>query len=596
MESNKKLTQVLAGGVQLGLDKDKPVAQPNAEIEDGEWVLDSEGLRQAKGDTHEDGGIDVVLEDGTKILSNHTKVTESIAKELSNKYGVKISTKDTYAEALEKVYNKLGIPKKNKEQEKVITKLDKQQEEVKDATTLALNTEALTNNINEIEAEKAPLEEEAVEAFNTAFEHQEARKPKEDTEDKQEFADGGIFPNRIANIYEDPNAFIKQSEDPLGSGTFGAISKQNTAQEIQRLFPSMYQEYFNEQGVPRDAGEYQLGYNNYAQMLNESAKNIWGETSERYKQFSNTLSQDGFNEGVRGFDNKFGNFTSTRPNYGFDIIPQDVYAQMQEKGINTYGQLKETLPELAEQYIPQGYALPSDAWLLPKSEPTIEDVEKKLAKEGTPEETATLATGLQGLPETGGTQFGPLSTPYNDLLPPNTMSTHLKARVDLPTMQFTAQTPDRQLQELQNSKSQAEQNLDMLPPAQRAAVIADITATTQEKANQVVTEVDRVNTAGFDAVRNFNSQTMSNQQRADVQNALNYERRQLLAKENTDRDIRNYINALERRQVGRYRDIQDLNLINAKNPNFQFTNQGIVQTGRPQFKKGGKKARERFAR
>jgi hypothetical protein len=65
----KNLNKALTGEYQFALDAKEPIAEPNAEIEGGEYVQDSQGIRKAKGKSHETGGMPVKLEDGTFGIS-----------------------------------------------------------------------------------------------------------------------------------------------------------------------------------------------------------------------------------------------------------------------------------------------------------------------------------------------------------------------------------------------------------------------------------------------------------------------------------------------------------------------------------------------
>jgi hypothetical protein len=89
------------------------------------------------------------LEDGTRILSDYLKVGAKNAKILNDQFDLGVKASDTYATVVEKFNKKSGLNKITEELEEYIAKLDKQQQETKDETTLALNTQYLTEEINE---------------------------------------------------------------------------------------------------------------------------------------------------------------------------------------------------------------------------------------------------------------------------------------------------------------------------------------------------------------------------------------------------------------------------------------------------------------
>lgn len=217
----KRLEKSLTGSYQFGAEGDSPLV-PNAEVEDNEYIKDTSGIRKVEGDTHEDGGVKVQLEDYSKVLSDNLEVGKEVAKEVKEIYSLKISPKDTYAKVLDKVRDKIGVSKIIKEQEDTISKLNKQQETVKDGNTLSLNTEVLTKRLNELESEKIPKEQESQKVFDYLFDMQEASKKGE----------------KDSNIYEDGG----QQQPPISEGTpyfydpfyldptiFGAPTVQNQA-------------------------------------------------------------------------------------------------------------------------------------------------------------------------------------------------------------------------------------------------------------------------------------------------------------------------------------------------------------------------------
>ena len=67
----------------------------------------------------------VVLEDGTKVVSDNLKIGLEQAKRFSEQYDVKINKNDTYAEAIDKYSKKIGLDAKNEEIENIYKKLEK---------------------------------------------------------------------------------------------------------------------------------------------------------------------------------------------------------------------------------------------------------------------------------------------------------------------------------------------------------------------------------------------------------------------------------------------------------------------------------------
>jgi hypothetical protein len=186
----KDLHKAMTGEYQFALNMEKPVAQPNAEVEGGEYILDSKGIRKFEGKSHEKGGMPVKLEEGSRIISNHLKIGVDLAKELNKSLKLPFKATDTYAKALDRFTNASGLTKVNEELQKLIAKMDEQKSNSNDKETFALNNQFLNNAINNKSKEKEPLEKERAKFFDTLFKSQEQSK-KEDSGYKMEM--GGDY-------------------------------------------------------------------------------------------------------------------------------------------------------------------------------------------------------------------------------------------------------------------------------------------------------------------------------------------------------------------------------------------------------------------
>lgn len=579
----KRLTKSLTGDFQFGLDKENPVTNPNAIVEDKEFIKDSEGTRQVLGDTHEQGGEPVVLEENSKVLSDNLKVGKLTARDINAEYDVKVKATDTYATALEKIRDSIGLTKLIKEQEDLIKKVDEQQKETKDENTLSANLEILSAKINDNQAEKESLEPLFEGAFQKLFEKQEASKPKEESEEAV-YADGGTHKTpkwRIPNAYENSEYYTKQSLiDPKENEIYGdKIEKQKAIEENKRLFPTLSAVYFQD-GLnrPNDTGAFQQDINTYYSGLLDSAKEMYGEGSTFYKELKNQIEQDKFvdEEGnVRSKDKKFGNWTSTRPNYSFPLLPKDVYEEVSKSGVNTAGQLKEKFPEYYKEYVEKAGTLHNDAWLSEK------------------EETPTAESGDTASPEVNEDsgkvekvevdRMGVLNMPDQRPLTPTALQSHLKTNRRYERMDFTEVSPEAQLSELNKLTERAENNLSMMPASQRAAVSANLLATQADQTSKILSQTEQYNKQGYDRIQNINAQINDREEDAGASDALNFEQRQMLAEAKTRKDYETFYNTLARNNMANYNTINNLNLSNALYDNFKFTDRGVELLGDTKF-------------
>ena len=189
------LNQQLTGHFAVDMGEITPDAI-NSEIEDKEWMMYPDGkIQKGHGETHEKGGIEVSIPDGTKIITDSIEVGAKNVKLLDKKYELKVSAKDTFATVLEKYSKKIGLNKVVKEQSDYFAELKKQESNKLDESTKLINNEFLSGKINELEAKKNSLNGKMIDIFNTVFEKQEEKKdenPDKYQNNEEEMEYGGV--------------------------------------------------------------------------------------------------------------------------------------------------------------------------------------------------------------------------------------------------------------------------------------------------------------------------------------------------------------------------------------------------------------------
>ena len=162
----------------------------NVEIEKGEYVLtpDSVGPMEAKGNRHEDGGTPVDLPEA-HIISDYRTIDDDFASYIRENYGVKATSKDTYATLLDRYKKKIGLSDKYEDQERVYKRLEKN-EEVKDKNTSNLNASILSKYVNENQKEIDELEAQFRSFAEIVYGKQEESKRNEKMD--AFFRDGGV--------------------------------------------------------------------------------------------------------------------------------------------------------------------------------------------------------------------------------------------------------------------------------------------------------------------------------------------------------------------------------------------------------------------
>lgn len=180
--------KILTGGYTTGIPENAPIT-PTAEVERNEFLLQNDGsVQQVLGNTHEQGGELMDLEAGTRVISDHLKIGGEFSKRLNKDFDLNTRAKETYAKSIEKYRKKIGLQKVLDEYQEVIGKI-KDQEETEHTQTREINLSFLAQRVQELEAQKAPLEEELAKFTEFVFQEQESK--KEETQPTSSYQDGG---------------------------------------------------------------------------------------------------------------------------------------------------------------------------------------------------------------------------------------------------------------------------------------------------------------------------------------------------------------------------------------------------------------------
>jgi len=184
------IEKILTGEYATGLPE-KEEEKGNAEVERDEYLQHPNGdVQKVVGETHENGGVKMQLDNGTRVISDNLEIGGDFAKFLRKEFDIDVLAKDTFANTLDKYTRKIGLKKLNEEQEQLFRKL-KAQEDTEDETTLKLNSLFLGEKIKEIEDKKLPLESQRKDFFDIVYDKQETHKDKEKVLEK--FEDGGSY-------------------------------------------------------------------------------------------------------------------------------------------------------------------------------------------------------------------------------------------------------------------------------------------------------------------------------------------------------------------------------------------------------------------
>jgi hypothetical protein len=570
----KDLFKALTGEYQFALSEKNPIGEPNAEIEGGEYLFDSQGIRKAEGKTHEKGGMPVKLEDGTKILSDHLKIGAEIAKKVNKDLGIPARATDTYAKVLDRYNSTSGLDRANAKLEDLMGMMKDQKTRVKDKKTSNLNVDYISKQLYSENQKKKPMEKEREKLFDIMFQIQEESKRKaEAPEYKME--EGGIV--SIANKY--------------------GISEERAAELL---------------GLPKyQNGDYVKGDLNLDGVVDEKDKFY-----DRYKDLYNTNRELIVNSSGRQDFTKAPRTVNTLP-----YTPRDISTNPIWKGTNY---TKAWQPLVRTSMADPDKAAKIDKWLTENKDsysPNIQAQLKGLTGEARMKRIEQLATDEKPGPfhnallqamvavEEGET---PKETPVEETpkeepapldlekqnemailgLPQRiyqtpTLQPSLKVATRLNRIEANKISPEQSLMETDRAVLSARQNISGLSDAQKAAAEIGLTANQGSASNKAIVEANRFNNQAQNTADIYNAKIGDTEQLYENQNALSYEARTLKGLANYENDWQNLRNTRYADQVNNFKTTEMYNYNNAANPQIQFrgVNRGYDVNYDPDFGK-----------
>lgn len=567
------------------IDENTSQGQPNVEIEANEFVqLPSGNTVQAVGETHERGGIEVNLPEGSRVISDNLKLGGKNARDIRKQYDIEVKANDTFAAAIEKYRKKIGIEKIDKEQEELFSKLkDNTGKEINQTTII--NEGYLAKEIQATEASKQPLKQQLTAFTDQIFQRQEqlkgndvqlqfenggtytsndlnklfekhqltAEQGMEVVNTLKQYADGGGVP---PTEYYRPNPFVlpEYANQSFGAVDYIAgnvsdvdIANQRLMQQSTLLPYTLRRSGLlnaNNQVVlnPEGIGSFQGGYNEYTAAVIRATENNPNLTQEQKDQIKAQVAQESFtNEGVRAIDQKYGNFTSSRGAFSLPYLTQE--DKKKYPNLKFVGDILDEKGEVKPQYVdlsPQAKTLLQqtykdsgvnafDIGLLATTDPQAEQSKtqpKQAMNINLPKNTVRSA----------GLNFVDVSLP-----PPRGLQASRMPDAEYRNFEAVLQGYEPQLQQLYSQEAAAIEQVQGLTPSQKASAVAQISANTQTAANQVIGQVSQANQQEVSRIQNMNTQLFNQYGIIDSNERERFEQKTFTAQANTDRDYLNWL-------------------------------------------------------
>lgn len=584
--------------------------QANVEVEKGEYVEQpGEAPMEAMGQKHADGGTPVSLEEGTNVVTDDTTIESDFAKYIRDTYGIKATPKDTYATLMDRYKAKIGLKSAYDDQKKALDKL-KKNDKIDDENTRRLNASVLSKAINDSNETVNGLEGRFTDFANVIYKEQEDRKMKKD-EDTY-FAKGGEIDNIISRSMKEYGlteddvaeakkellkkvAGIRQKMEKGGSslfdylltfrpvenkynnkdntfgyqrqgqdGSYGGINADERLEYYKTFMPLAYDAYMSAPKATAAKALQDAIYNTTGGWMGlATAENPIIANAEALRDYTTLVSFGGedsqgnypedkkaaYHDRMR--DNKFGQYSSSRPMIGLDVVTEDQHKALNDAGITHFSQLfsdknKDIVNKILGEDMLKMQALRSmkgmegldfilDPHKVAPGPMNIGDVEDPDVKLDMPElidastlpKTNTNTNTGKSDNNRGGRNIvgGGLDFPEVFRMTPGSVTTEGLERHYAPTVDPVLRSADQYMVEANRAfKSQLDQ-MGNVPDSQRGALSSNLQAIMSSNIGRYINEVEQGNVAQRTWADNVNSQSWANTYDKNIAQRQAYQQR-----------------------------------------------------------------------
>ena len=584
--------------------------QANVEVEKGEYVEQpGEAPMEAMGQKHADGGTPVSLEQGTKVITDDTTIEPDFAKYIRDTYGIKATPKDTYATLMDRYKAKIGLKSAYDDQKKALEKL-KKNDKIDDENTRRLNASVLSRAINDSNDTVNGLEGRFTDFANVIYKEQEDRKMKKD-EDTY-FAKGGEIDNIISRSMKEYGlteddvaeakkellkkvAGIRQKMEKGGSslfdylltfrpvenkynnkdntfgyqrqgqdGSYGGINADERLEYYKTFMPLAYDAYMSAPKATAAKALQDAIYNTTGGWMGlATAENPIIANAEALRDYTTLVSFGGedsqgnypedkkaaYHDRMR--DNKFGQYSSSRPMIGLDVVTEDQHKALNDAGITHFSQLfsdknKDIVNKILGEDMLKMQALRSmkgmegldfilDPHKVASGPMNIGDVEDPDVKLDMPElidastlpKTNTNTNTGKSDNNRGGRNIvgGGLDFPEVFRMTPGSVTTEGLERHYAPTVDPVLRSADQYMVEANRAFQSQLNQMGNVPDSQRGALSSNLQAIMSSNIGKYINEVEQGNVAQRTWADNVNSQSWANTYDKNIAQRQAYQQR-----------------------------------------------------------------------
>lgn len=603
--------------------------QANVEVEKGEYVTQpGEAPMEAMGQKHADGGTPVSLEQGTKVITDDTTIEPDFAKYIRDTYGIKATPKDTYATLMDRYKAKIGLKSAYDDQKKALEKL-KKNDKIDDENTRRLNASVLSKAINDSNETVNGLEGRFTDFANVIYKEQEDRKMKKD-EDTY-FAKGGEIDNIISRSMKEYGlteediaeakkellkkvAGIRQKMEKGGSslfdylltfrpvenkynnkdntfgyqrqgqdGSYGGINADERLEYYKTFMPLAYDAYMSAPKATAAKALQDAIYSTTGGWMGlATAENPIIANAEALRDYTTLVSFGGedsqgnypedkkaaYHDRMR--DNKFGQYSSSRPMIGLDVVTEDQHKALNDAGITHFSQLfsdknKDIVNKILGEDMLKMQALRSmkgmegldfilDPHKVAPGPMNIGDVEDPDVKLDMPEliDASTLPrtntnTNTGKSDNNRGERNivgGGLDFPEVFRMTPGSVTTEGLERHYAPTVDPVLRSADQYMVEANRAFQSQLDQMGNVPDSQRGALSSNLQAIMSSNIGRYINEVEQGNVAQRTWADNVNARAWTDTYDKNIAQRQGYQSRILQALANTDENWARYFDSV----------------------------------------------------
>lgn len=586
--------------------------QANVEVEKGEYVEQpEEAPMEAMGQKHADGGTPVSLEQGTEVITDDTTIEPDFAKYIRDTYGIKATPKDTYATLMDRYKVKIGLKSAYDDQKKALEKL-KKNDKIDDENTRRLNASVLSKAINDSNDTVNGLEGRFTDFANVIYKEQEDRKMKKD-EDTY-FAKGGEIDNIISRSMKEYGlteediadakkellkkvAGIRQKMEKGGSslfdylltfrpvenkynnkdntfgyqrqgqdGSYGGINTDERLEYYKTFMPLAYDAYMSAPKATAAKALQDAIYSTTGGWMGlATAENPIIANAEALRDYTTLVSFGGedsqgnypedkkasYHDRMR--DNKFGQYSSSRPMIGLDVVTEEQHKALNDAGITHFSQLfsdknKDVVNKILGEDMLKMQALRSmkgmegldfilDPHKVAPGPMDIGDVEDPDVKLDMPElidpntlpKTNTNASTNTGKTNNGNGNRnivgGGLDFPEVFRMTPGAVTTEGMERHYAPTVDPVLRSADQYMVEANRAFQSQLDQMGNVPDSQRGALSSNLQAIMSSNIGRYINEVEQGNVAQRTWADNVNARTWADTYDKNIAQRQAYQQR-----------------------------------------------------------------------